>query len=365
MKIIRSSQFSLKFATEAKRRELSSIIDEYGKTVNQFIDLFWEETPKKAELLKPTVDKPQTWLSARLRKVAAREAIDMILSSKNRKKKGKKPHHYGQRMCVSSTIAELQLPKSSKEFDGWLHLASIGNKTIIDLPIRFHKHYNKLKSLGRFLKSFVITKNKIQVCFEIETGSKLEEGNVVGVDSGIKSLASCSDGEQYGQDINSIIEEIKRKKYGSNRQRKARRALRQRMDEVAKQVIKDKKLVVVEKLQKLNYKTRINRKVGFSVRKSLGAWCYRYWLARLQQQCESHRVAFRTVNPAYTSQRCHACGHTERGNRLSQEEFRCRHCGYADNADINAARNILDRFLTGPYGAGFKPKPTIDNLHQS
>ncbi|KKL67181.1 hypothetical protein LCGC14_2137520 [marine sediment metagenome] len=26
------------------------------------------------------------------------------------------------------------------------------------------------------------------------------------------------------------------------------------------------------------------------------------------------------------------------------------------HADINAAKNILSRFITGPYGAGFKPE---------
>ena len=40
----------------------------------------------KSKLLKPIVDLPDTWLSARLRKVAAREAIDMILSAKKRSK---------------------------------------------------------------------------------------------------------------------------------------------------------------------------------------------------------------------------------------------------------------------------------------
>ena len=47
------------------------------------------------------------------------------------------------------------------------------------------------------------------------------------------------------------------------------------------------------------------------------------------------------VNPAFTSQRCSCCGHTEAANRKTQSSFVCLACGHADNADANAARNIL------------------------
>jgi transposase len=46
------------------------------------------------------------------------------------------------------------------------------------------------------------------------------------------------------------------------------------------------------------------------------------------------------VCPAYTSQRCSACGHVAVGSRESQALFRCVACGYACNADVNAAKNI-------------------------
>ena len=46
------------------------------------------------------------------------------------------------------------------------------------------------------------------------------------------------------------------------------------------------------------------------------------------------------IRPAYTSQRCSACGHIAAGSRESQALFRCVACGYACNADVNAARNI-------------------------
>ena len=46
------------------------------------------------------------------------------------------------------------------------------------------------------------------------------------------------------------------------------------------------------------------------------------------------------IHPAYTSQRCSACGHVDGKSRESQADFRCTACGYACNADVNAARNI-------------------------
>jgi putative transposase len=46
------------------------------------------------------------------------------------------------------------------------------------------------------------------------------------------------------------------------------------------------------------------------------------------------------VNAAFTSQRCSACRHIAAGSRESQALFRCVACGYACNADVNAARNI-------------------------
>ena len=46
------------------------------------------------------------------------------------------------------------------------------------------------------------------------------------------------------------------------------------------------------------------------------------------------------VNPAYTSQRCSACGHTVRENRPTQARFECEACGHSENADLNAAKNI-------------------------
>ncbi len=46
------------------------------------------------------------------------------------------------------------------------------------------------------------------------------------------------------------------------------------------------------------------------------------------------------VRPAFTSQRCSACGHVDPQSRESQARFVCTACGFAGHADVNAARNI-------------------------
>ena len=50
----------------------------------------------------------------------------------------------------------------------------------------------------------------------------------------------------------------------------------------------------------------------------------------------------RELNPAYSSQRCFKCGHISKNNRKSQSDFDCENCGYTENADLNAADNLLD-----------------------
>lgn len=69
------------------------------------------------------------------------------------------------------------------------------------------------------------------------------------------------------------------------------------------------------------------------------------------------------VAPQYTSQTCSSCTHTNKQSRVSQSKFCCVSCGYENNADINAAKNILaagHAVLAGgaePLGAAEKPEP--------
>jgi putative transposase len=47
------------------------------------------------------------------------------------------------------------------------------------------------------------------------------------------------------------------------------------------------------------------------------------------------------IDPKNTSRKCSVCGHTAKENRKTQADFVCVLCGHTDDADVNAAKNIL------------------------
>ncbi len=50
------------------------------------------------------------------------------------------------------------------------------------------------------------------------------------------------------------------------------------------------------------------------------------------------------VNPRHTSQQCNCCGYVSPTNR-KDEKFLCEQCGYLEDADLQASKNILERGL--------------------
>jgi transposase len=69
------------------------------------------------------------------------------------------------------------------------------------------------------------------------------------------------------------------------------------------------------------------------------------------------------VKSAFTSQRCSACGQVDRRSRESQAVFRCTACGYACNADVNAARNIAAGHAVTARGGDGVTRPANREPH--
>lgn len=80
-------------------------------------------------------------------------------------------------------------------------------------------------------------------------------------------------------------------------------------------------------------KTGLNRSI------SDAGWGH--FVSILRAKAEDAGRIWIEVDPRHTSDRCEACGHTAKENRLNQAAFACKACGHTAQADEHAARNIL------------------------
>ena len=81
--------------------------------------------------------------------------------------------------------------------------------------------------------------------------------------------------------------------------------------------------------------TKVRQKAGLNREIMRSGWGL---LVRRLEEKAPGRVE--RVNPAFTSQRCSACGHIAAESRKIQALFICVACGLTLNADVNAAKNI-------------------------
>jgi putative transposase len=200
-------------------------------------------------------------------------------------------------------------------------------------------------------------------------------GEVIGIDRGVAVTLALSNGEMHqapatSQRSKRLHRRLSRAKRGSNRRSRAKARLARSLardadrrkdwaEKASTDVARRFDVVRIEDLKIANM-TRSARGTidapGRNVRQKAGlnrSILQSGW--GLFAQRLEHKAAGRVekVNPAYTSQTCSACGAVDREARESQAVFRCRSCGYADNADVNAAKNIAaGRAVTARGGFG-------------
>jgi IS605 OrfB family transposase len=194
--------------------------------------------------------------------------------------------------------------------------------------------------------------------------------NFIGVDMGIVKLATCSDGEMFAGDVvenHRVKLTLLKTKLQSKGTKSAKRHLKKislkegrfKRDVnhcISKKIVKKAKALGVgvkiealsfdnqEPVMKFNQKQRDNNA-------KRGKWAFGQLTNYLGYKGKRAGVPVLFVNPAYTSQMCSKCGHTEEDNRLSQSEFCCISCGYKENADVNAAVNISRAAVNQPIVA--------------
>ncbi|MEV6987258.1 transposase [Sphaerisporangium sp. NPDC051017] len=101
--------------------------------------------------------------------------------------------------------------------------------------------------------------------------------------------------------------------------------------------------VALEDLQGIRERVRLRK----PQRVTLHSWSFHQLGGFIGYKAARRGVAVIHVDPAYSSQQCSSCGHVDRKNRPDRETFRCTSCGFAEHADVNAARNIASRGVAG------------------
>ena len=182
------------------------------------------------------------------------------------------------------------------------------------------------------------------------------KGSSVGVDLGVKTLATLSDGTTFAnpralgrrlRKLKRLSKSLSRKKKGSKNREKAKLRLAKmylkifniRQDTLHKlttHLAKSHSKVVIEDLcvsgmMKNRRLARVIADVGFfKFRRQLEYKCQWYGSELV--------VASRTFP---SSKMCSRCGHRKKELSLSEREYHCEECGLVIDRDLNAALNLV------------------------
>ena len=192
----------------------------------------------------------------------------------------------------------------------------------------------------------------------------------IGIDAGITCFAAFSDGtmvdgvhsfRKHRERLAREQRKLAHKKKGSNNWKKQKQRISRlhhricnvRSDflhKLSTQISENQARVYVEKLQIKNMSASARGTIdapGRCVRAKSGlnrSILDQGWYTFKRQL--DYKLAWKggelvEVDYRHTSQRCSVCGYTAKENRPAQALFRCMACGHEENADVNAARNII------------------------
>lgn len=396
MSKIKTSCHSIRFANTAKKSNLSIFIDEYRRVAQLVINHIWKNgfswEDKKGkhnfsiqnnELFFPSMIKGtiiaeaniETFLTARALKCMLTQVAGMIGSEceKQRKRiyilkklkaegKSRKQRrslikkikdNIPQKPNCNSINAELNSicvdwKESSGEFNGYLRLKSI-TKTKMDIriPIKFHRHSNKLQKDREQMTSYLISKSNVNIRWKKKLSSKKKDGSIIGCDQGIKDVLTCSDGQitpkkdAHGHSLESIMRRLASKRRGSKAFKRGQEHrvnfINWSLNQLNFGAVKEVRL---EKIWNIGYKSKTNRLMQH--------WTNTLIRDKVEAICEENGVYLIHQSSTYRSQRCSACGVVRKANRKGKVYY-CKHCLLEIDADFNASLNHIVDLPEIPY----------------
>ncbi|MEK4326459.1 transposase [Paenibacillus sp. FSL R7-0312] len=198
---------------------------------------------------------------------------------------------------------------------------------------------------------------------EIPEGERINTSEVLGIDLGIVNIATDSKGEFFsGAKINNLRKRYSRlrtklqskgtkaaKRRLQQRARKERRMARDINHCISKNIVekaqRHSSVIALENLNGISKNKQKSKTVMKSQRQRLSRWSFFQLRQFIEYKARMNGVPVVFVDPKYTSQECSSCGHTDKENRKTQDQFECVSCGFVANADYNASLNIRRRAI--------------------
>lgn len=212
-------------------------------------------------------------------------------------------------------------------------------------------------------------------------------GEVVGVDRGVAVTAALSTGEMLHAPLPDrarrarLQRRFARQQKGSNRRARTKHRLAKlaaqeadrRRDWIEKTTTDIARRFDIVRIEDLNVANMVRSASGTveepgvnvaqkrGLNRSIAEQSWGMFARRLGDKIGDR---LETVPAAFTSQRCHECGHTAAASRDGQSRFCCVACGHTANADVNAARNIAAGLAVCgrgglPLGGSVKRQPSL------
>jgi transposase len=323
---------------------------------------------KKGELLlADKLHECDSWLTQRAKKNAFAEAYGLILSckrsSEERKVKYKTPRHNPNRIMLSMTNIVTNDNPELNDFDFFADIVSYDSRIKsnkredvikLGIPLKKSTHFNYWAKRGKLCTSAILTHEYIQFTFECKTDKK-DEGGIIGIDPGAKHLLTDDEGNHYGSDIWRLLQKLYRKKRLSKAWYRCREEITEYIDRTCKELPYHLLAhIALEDNRKIKNKSKVRGRLTKNMRSVLTGWSISRINDRIQFLCEENGVRLARIPAWYNSTTCPDCGHSEKANRPSQDEFICVGCDVIHNADVVGAMNSLGRFALGKYGSQYK-----------
>jgi len=300
-----------------------------------FVDLFWQRKDFSAKLADlETVHRgcDRFGLTTRLAQALAKQAKEIV---RGRAKQPEcKPCLRRHTVTLYSHFVTIESFRGT--FDLAVKFIGSGAPKLV-VPIKSTAPVNTFLCSGwTMAKTIRLGRSGVRLwidlLFEKERPEKKSSGPIVGMDSNYKAGFVLSDGQTVGREIYDRIQQF------SKRQKHTHAEVTSMLGHAIRQIdFSTIGALCIENLKSVKSGTR--RKFRRSFNRRLSHWLYSLCCDLLQRRCEEAGVRLERKSPAYTSQFCRRCGKWERRNRVG-DEFRCVHCGYSENADLNAAKNL-------------------------